>query len=118
QGKGIDDVLRAGYTPALQSSVPWLHRARTLPEKSGGMPSHIVVEVREWTLSPPRASNTAGRLPRVNSRSMRRILDLTRELSVPSSLCVIAQCCTTVTPSTSPQHVSGHASSRCSQRKK
>jgi hypothetical protein len=39
-------VLRAGYTPALQSSVPWLHRARTLPEKSGGRPSHIVVEVR------------------------------------------------------------------------
>jgi len=46
QGKGIDDVLRAGYTPALQSSVLWLHRARTLPEKSGGRPSHIVVEVR------------------------------------------------------------------------
>jgi DNA primase len=46
QGKGIDDVLAAGYTPALQSTVPWLHRARTLPEKSGGRPSHIVVEVR------------------------------------------------------------------------
>jgi len=46
QGKGIDDVLRAGYPPALQSSVPWLHRARTLPEKSGGRPSHIIVEVR------------------------------------------------------------------------
>jgi DNA primase len=46
QGKGIDDVLAAGYTPTLQSTVPWLHRARTLPEKSGGRPSHIVVEVR------------------------------------------------------------------------
>ena len=46
QGKGIDDVLAAGYTPTLQSIVPWLHRARTLPEKSGGRPSHIVVEVR------------------------------------------------------------------------
>lgn len=46
QGKGIDDVLKAGYRPALQSSVPWLHRARTLPEKSGGRPSHIAVEVR------------------------------------------------------------------------
>ena len=45
-GKGIDDVLAAGYTPALQSTVPWLHRARTLPEKSGGRPSPIVVEVR------------------------------------------------------------------------
>jgi hypothetical protein len=29
-GKGIDDVLAAGYTPALQSPVPWLQRARTL----------------------------------------------------------------------------------------
>jgi DNA primase len=46
QGKGIDDVLRTGYTPTRQSAVPWLHRARTLPEKSGGRPSHIVVEVR------------------------------------------------------------------------
>jgi hypothetical protein len=46
QGKGIDDVLAAGYTPTLQSTVPWLHRARTFPEKSGGRPSHIVVEVR------------------------------------------------------------------------
>jgi hypothetical protein len=46
QGKGIDDVLAAGYMPALQSTVPWLHRARTLPEKSGGRPSHIVVEVQ------------------------------------------------------------------------
>jgi len=46
QGKGIDDVLAAGSTPTLQSAVPWLHWARTLPEKSGGRPSHIVVEVR------------------------------------------------------------------------
>ena len=46
QGKGIDDVLAAGYTPTLQSAVPWLHKARTLPEKSGGRPSHIAVEVR------------------------------------------------------------------------
>jgi hypothetical protein len=46
QGKGLDDVLAAGYTPALQSTVPWLHRARTLSEKSGRWPLHIVVEVR------------------------------------------------------------------------
>jgi DNA primase len=45
-GKGIDDVLAAGRTPTVQSAVPWLHRARTFPEKSGGRPSHIVVEVR------------------------------------------------------------------------
>jgi DNA primase len=45
-GKGIDDVLAAGHTPTVQSAVPWLHRARTFPEKSGGRPSHIVVEVR------------------------------------------------------------------------
>src|SRR5262249_15008736 len=42
QGKGIDDVLAAGYTPTPQSTVPWLRRARTLPEKSGGRPSRIV----------------------------------------------------------------------------
>jgi hypothetical protein len=46
QGKGIDDVLGAGYTPVLQSVVPWLHRARTLSETSTKGPSHIVVEVR------------------------------------------------------------------------
>ena len=31
QGKGIDDVLVSGCTPALQSAVPWLHKARTFP---------------------------------------------------------------------------------------
>jgi hypothetical protein len=45
-GKGIDDVLAAGHTPTVQSAVPWLHRARTFPTRSGREPSHIRVEVR------------------------------------------------------------------------
>jgi hypothetical protein len=46
QGKGLDEVLAAGYTPTLQSAVPWLHRARTFPARSGREPLHIRVEVR------------------------------------------------------------------------
>src|SRR5262249_39600400 len=34
-GKGVDDVLAAGHTPRVQSAVPWLHRARTFPVRSG-----------------------------------------------------------------------------------
>jgi hypothetical protein len=45
-GKGVDDVLADGHTPTLQSTVPWLPKARTFSEKSGGRPSHVVVEVR------------------------------------------------------------------------
>jgi hypothetical protein len=46
RGKGIDDVLAAGHTPTVQSAVPWLHRARTFPTRSGREPSHLRVEVR------------------------------------------------------------------------
>src|SRR5262249_12276813 len=42
QGKGIDDVLAAGYTPTLQSTVPWLHKARTFSEGSIWIPGSYV----------------------------------------------------------------------------
>jgi hypothetical protein len=42
QGKGIDNVLRVGYTPVLQSAEPWLQRARAIsaPRQPSGIYQH------------------------------------------------------------------------------